>query len=55
MRKVKVYKYFIDNGFVKGQVCAYNEKGARRHLRKLLGLSLYFKVHKLITIQEIMG
>lgn len=53
MRKVKVYKYSIDRGFVEGQVCAYNEKGARRYLRKMLGSSLYFKVRKLITIQEI--
>ena len=55
MNSEKVYEYTIDNGFIKGQTIAHNEKEVRRFLRKLLGLKLYLRVRKIITIKKVQG
>lgn len=53
MKQVKKFEYSIDNGFMTGTFCAWNERSVRRYLRRLLGWRLYFKVHKMISIKEV--
>lgn len=53
MKQIKQFEYSIDNGFMKGIFCTWNEKRVRRHLRQLLGWKLYFQVRKMINIQEV--
>jgi len=53
MKQIKQFEYSIDNGFMKGAFCTWNEKRVRRHLRQLLGWKLYFQVRKMIIIKEV--
>lgn len=53
MKQIKQFEYSIDNGSMEGTFCTWNEKRVRRFLRRLLGWKLYFKVRKMINIQEV--
>ena len=53
MKPVKQFEYSVDNGFMKGVFYTWSERRVRRHLRRLLGWRVYFKVRKLITIKEV--
>jgi hypothetical protein len=53
MKPRKLFEYSIDNGFMKGVFCTWNERRVRRHLRRLLGWKLYLQVRKMIVIKEI--
>lgn len=53
MKQIKRFEYSIDNGFVKGVFCTWNERRVRKYLRKLLGWKLYLKVRKMIVIKEV--
>ena len=53
MKQIKLFEYSIDNGFMKGVFCTWNEKRVRRHLRRLLGWKLYRQVRESIVIKEV--
>jgi hypothetical protein len=53
MKQLKKFEYSIDNGFMTGDFYTWNKKRVRKHLRYLLGWKLYFKVRKMINIQEV--
>lgn len=54
MKQVKIYEYNADN-FVKGRFASYSPRGVRRYLRNLLGIVLYWKIRKYLTITEVEG
>ena len=52
MKQIRIYEYNAD-GFIKGRFATYSPKGVRRHLRKMLGRALYWKIRKYLTITEV--
>ncbi len=53
MRKLKLYHYELEDGFLSGQFWTWNKRRVRRHIRQLLGWGLYLKVRKILTITEV--
>lgn len=52
MKQVRIYEYNAD-GFIKGRFATYSPRRVRRHLRKMLGWVLYWKIRKYLTITEV--